>query len=99
MKTTVIQIGNSDDRLGQAEWAQFVTGVQAAIECHTRVIHFAGTSGGDKPWQNACWVFELADSRIEDLSRELIRLAINYRQDEIAWTVGRTAMISAKDMP
>jgi len=42
MKTITIQIGNSDDKLSQASWSEFVERARQLISVHSRVVHFFG---------------------------------------------------------
>ena len=60
MTTTIlVTIGNSDDRLPQAEWAKF----QHRVD---RLVHVGATetfgrfhTGPDQPWQTAAWSFTI----------------------------------------
>lgn len=104
--TTVhIAIGNSDDRLTQAEWARFHADtdglIRGAVE-GLATIHGAWVSNPVHPWQNACWSFTVADEHRDawqderDLLRDaLSRVARTYRQDSVAWTEGVTVFIEA----
>jgi hypothetical protein len=83
-------IGNSDDKLTQAEWSAFVGDVQAAVDqavAGGARIQFAGFSAPAAPWQNALWVVEMpwGGSARFKLRSNLSRLARQYRQDSIAW--------------
>ena len=93
-----ISIGNSDDKLSQAEWSTYLT--QTDILLHDRqqsndpdnpVLkrHGAWVSYPDDPWQNACWCVEVEDApdAIKELQDALRGVAIGYRQDSIAWAV------------
>ena len=97
MKTITIQIGNSDDRLAQAEWAKFCKSVDAAIQQITKLclgsVHFSGMSFGDAPWQNAAWVFNISSKGATRLKVELIEIKARFNQDAIAWTEGDTNFI------
>lgn len=95
--TYVVQIGNSDDKLGQREWSQFrgetgdlITGLLA------NRVYFAGYSLSNSMWQNACWVFDPKEGMdVEKLKGELRDVCRRYRQDAIALTVGETVMVLA----
>lgn len=84
-------IGNSDDKLPQAEWAQFVSDVHDVVtvaESAGARIHFMGCSPASAPWQNATWVLELdADATVirSTLRVCLAELCGKYRQNSIAW--------------
>lgn len=78
-----VSIGNSDDKLAQREWSEFVRDVDRALDgTH---VHGRWFSGPDVPWQSACWCFELSYAHINRLHQTLARLAAKYRQDSIAW--------------
>ena len=54
-----ISIGNSDDKLTQAEWCRFVGEVDGLVgACPQLTIHGRWFSAPDRPWQNACWCVE-----------------------------------------
>lgn len=40
MKTATIQIGNSDDKLTQSEWSDFVSAIKDAVQRFSERIHF-----------------------------------------------------------
>jgi hypothetical protein len=91
MTVAYITIGNSDDKLTQQEWSDFVAAVGVAVARVARMpgggIHGAWLSSADRPWQNACWCLQLpaADAHVEILRARLGQLARKYRQDSIAW--------------
>lgn len=92
-KTVTVQIGNSDDKLAQWDWAEFVKAVQRTVEVHTSQIYFFGTSIPTETWQNAAWVFEVDEESAAPLQRILKRTARMFKQDGIAWTEGMTYLL------
>lgn len=92
MKTVTLQVGNTDDKLRQAKWSQFVEIIGAAVEIFGKV-HFSGGSDWYKPWQNACWVFEIEDDKIEPLKTDIARIRGLFEQTSAAWTEGETLFI------
>lgn len=56
---TLIQVGNSDDRLSQAEWSRFVMEMRDLMHRSEVQIHGEWFSGPDQPWQNANWCVEV----------------------------------------
>jgi hypothetical protein len=98
-RTVYISIGNSDDKLTQAEWSAFYRHTRQAIEGYSQVIHGSWVSRTEDPWQNACWCFEpIADhSARAGLKRVLAQIAADYRQDTIAWAEASTEFIKAAD--
>ncbi len=90
-QTLVIQIGNSDNKLTQQRWADFVAEVGFMLERLSPHKHFHGCSEGSQPWQNACWVFE--SDHGGKIEKELSQLARKYDQDSIALTYGKTVFV------
>ena len=93
MRTATIQIGNSDNKLTQGEWANFVAEVAQVISEFTFRIHFSGGSDWDAPWQNACWVCEVHDDKVARLKEWLGVRRRNYRQESVAITFGTTEFV------
>jgi hypothetical protein len=83
--TAYISIGNSDDKLTQAEWAGFYRRTNLAIREFAQAIHGQWVSEPASPWQNACWCAVVDRQHIEGLKVELRKLAGEYRQDSVAW--------------
>jgi len=92
MKTVTIQIGNSDNKLRQVEWCDFVNEVENLICRQAVEIHFSGGSATRACWQNFCWVFNVAETRVS-FRRELKLLAKKFRQESIAMTIGETEFV------
>lgn len=90
MATTVIQIGNSDDKLTQAQWAHFFKRVDNAVRSRANQIHFSGTSHPFAEWQNAAWIFEIEETPSLRLYDDMKVLCEMFNQDSIAWTEGKT---------
>ena len=93
MKTVCVQIGNSDDKLRQVEWAAFVSNVDAVLMVFEKQRHFKGGSTQWEPWQNVCWVIEVEESEMIELFDRLSAMGTKYNQDSIAVTVGETRFI------
>lgn len=95
-----ISIGNSDDKLSQADWSSFVLDVDRAFDTALRYEgarpHGRWYSLSTEPWQNACWCAEWHPDLahvVEGLKRTLTRIARAYRQDSIAWAEARTEFL------
>lgn len=95
-----ISIGNSDDKLTQAEWAEFqretasiLHGVELMSDGR---IHGTWVSLPTDPWQNACWCIDLRTYDPDLLKKRLQILAAKYRQNCIAWAeVNATEFLAA----
>jgi len=93
MLTAVIQVGNTDDKLGQHDWALFCRRVHTVLR-ELGQIHFSGYSIPDAVWQNACFVVEIHAAELHQLREGLRRAAADFRQDSIALTTGETGFIT-----
>lgn len=94
MKTITIQIGNSDDKLTQAEWAEYVMLTGNRVKTYSHEIHFFGASSNWEKWQNAAWICTIKnDIEYAHLKREVSRLRSQYKQDSAGWTEGETKFI------
>lgn len=93
--TTIVQIGNSDNKLTQVEWSEFVHEVGKVLTNRGGPIHFHGCSHGAARWQNAAWVAEIVSPKnLEDVRTDLRIIARQFRQDSIALTTGNTEFVS-----
>lgn len=93
MATGIVQIGNSDDKLTQFEWHQFVKDTERIINQYTAQVHFFGGSVTWASWQNLCIIFEFDESDDQEFREALRELADAFRQDSIALTVGETRFV------
>lgn len=96
MRTVVIQIGNSDDKLNQRDWSAFVKCVQLVVNKHVDQIHFEGASASVAPWQNCCWVLSVDKSNIDILREQLVSACYLYRQDSLTWLAGDIELVPTK---
>ena len=94
-QTVYISIGNSDDKITQAEWCSFVEDVRQALRNLALAQHGEWFSASDSPWQNACWCVEVRPIMVADLRNRLATIAKAYRQDSIAWAVAEPDFIGA----
>ena len=79
--TVVVQIGNSDDKLSQREWSEYVGDIQRVVGRWSEEIHFSGGSSFGAPWQNACWVLEVEDKRTVPLFAGIVKVRQEYGQE------------------
>jgi len=91
VKTVVIQIGNSDDKLSQLEWSEYVREVKISLENYSDEIHFSGGPDVSVAWQNYCFV--VTTKYPKSLEADLIEIRKEYRQDSIAIVVSDTRFI------
>jgi hypothetical protein len=89
--SVAVLIGNSDDRLGQAQWAQYVSDVGVLFRVACFKVHFEGFPAADGPWQNACWVGEIEHDKLPELRDELRKARTRHNQDAAALIVAGAA--------
>ncbi len=98
--TISILIGNSDNKLSQADWADYISNVNVLLQGEGK-IHFVGYTGPTSERQSACWVLEGSfivgpqnNLALDRLRLGLSVLAAKYHQDSIAFVVGTTHFIT-----
>lgn len=94
--TVTVQIGNSDNKLTQEQWAAFIAGFRQLLAGSHAKIHFFGFSASDAPWQNCCAVIDEPENMV-DFEDALARLAWIFNQDDIALTAGITQFVEASN--
>jgi hypothetical protein len=93
MKTVVIQIGNTDDKLTQIEWSAFVLMTRTMILAHCKQVHFFGAPANWERWQNVAWIVEVEDGNKDKLRAAVADARQTFRQDSAAWTEGDTQFV------
>lgn len=100
-----ISIGNSDDKLSQADWSDYVVAIDLRLldrstypESVVKRRHGYWHSLPTDPWQNACWCVELDNDEgdwdeIDVLKADLRYIADDYRQTSVAWAVAATEFL------
>lgn len=93
--TVMVTIGNSDDKLTQEEWNKFSHETKDAIDSVASLIHGEFYSLPHRPWQNACWIFELTGNKEENefLADRLSLIGGKFKQESIAYAVFKTEFI------
>jgi len=91
MSTIIVQIGNSDDKLTQREWSEFIAQVHHLMSMNCN-LHFSGGSAPHEKWQNYCFVGQLLGDLFY-VKRHLTDIRKSYRQDSVALTIGETEFI------
>jgi len=83
--TVYVSIGNSDDKLSQRDWAQFLNRVQSEIREAASAIHGEWYSAPGSPFQNACFCAEIAPADAGYLKTALKLARTEFGQDSVAW--------------
>lgn len=100
----VIAIGNSDDRLSQRRWSEFYADCNEHIQYYGRLegfsLHGTWMSLANSRYQNAGWSLSVDDNLLRlatDLRHHLAEVLHEYGQDSMAWTVGTTTLVPARE--
>jgi hypothetical protein len=93
MKTVSLLIGNTDNRLSQKEWYNFVNDVKWAILCNYKSLFFLGGPPTYEEWQNVAFVFSITEDRIPLLKEKITEIRKKFNQDSAAWVEGDTQFI------
>jgi hypothetical protein len=85
MSTVYVSIGNSDNKLTQAEWAEFGRDFRRSIRRYASEVYGEWHSSPTSAFQNACIAFAVPVGKVEALRGELTEMREYYQQDSIAW--------------
>lgn len=87
MSTIVyVSVGNSDDKLTQHEWFQFIREIRGVLAGNQR--HGEWFSTPDSPWQNACWCIEFGSQVDYDRAIQGVGdVRLRFGQNSVAWAV------------
>lgn len=112
MSTTLyISIGNSDDHLTQAEWAEYCAAVDSTLVHAATQVHGRWHSLPSDAVQNACWCIEVdLDANLlpndygqpftarDFLVNKLHKIGGYFRQEAIVWATADVSHIRP-DLP
>jgi len=93
MNTYTVCIGNSDDKLTQVAWSDFINKLIAMVDVNAQEIHFSGHSLPNSPYQMYCIVFVMDGIYLDRLKETLSSLCSRFGQDSIALTAGKTEFV------
>jgi len=92
-KTICLQIGNTDNKLTQQEWAAFVNKIHDAVVRWCNEIYFSAPSVGWADWQNAAWIFSCNEANMKYLQADVTDARKEFNQDSVAFLEGVTKFI------
>lgn len=100
-QTAIIAIGNSDNKLTQLQWVSYIKNVNYTVMDYSDKIYFHGFAAPNVEWQNAAWIFDLADDPQDEhnLIKDLQRIAYIYNQESIALVIGDTIFVKPEATP
>lgn len=94
MDTYYITIGNSDDKLTQVEWSNFIYDIEDLVLRSSSEVFGVWFSGPSVIFQNACFSFSPCDEFDEEMFEDKLTIIKNkYRQDSIALVKGMCRFI------
>ncbi len=93
MKTITLIIGNTDNKLTQAEWARFVEEIIEQVSIYSSTVEFFGAPPTYSQWQNACWVITIEDENIWDFKSRIYMARVTFKQSSVAWVEGATTFV------
>ena len=96
--THVVSIGNTDDKLTQAEWSKFCAEVNALVKAYGKNVYFVGYTGPAQPYQSATFVLEPWDGDEKFFLKALMGILVAYRQQSAAVVIGETEFVRTKDV-
>ena len=91
--TVHVGIGNSDDKLSQAEWHWFVGNLRTIARNFGSPFLGIWHSAPAERWQNCQVAWEMPPAFLDDLKVELRKLRAQFGQDSIALCYGPTELI------
>ena len=89
-----VSVGNSHDRLTQAEWHDFHVAMRAEVVTYAAVIHGEWFSDPVAKWQNASWCLEFDSNQDMIVAKKnATRIRTEFRQESVAWATAATEFI------
>lgn len=82
---TYLSCGNTDDKLTQREWASLLNEIHRTLLTYSVSWYGNWYSAPESEFQNACFAFSVHDDLRPELQGEMRAIAVEYKQDAIAW--------------
>jgi hypothetical protein len=82
MKTTIIQLNNSDNVLSQARWSRLCGEIRDTLKTHQALVHFYGFSQPDSFAQKACWIFRCDDDENYNAIKSSVSAFVKAQKSE-----------------
>lgn len=90
----MIAIGNSEGKLTQSGWSEFIHDVNTAARLLDGEIRGDWYSLPNARWQNAAFCYTIPSSSLEGLRNDLKEIGEDWKQDAIALLVGETEFLT-----
>lgn len=92
-KTVYISIGNSDDKLTQEQWRDFIWTTGFNVTSYATTVHGIWYSAPVSEYQNACWCIEIEEEHKPLLKKRFANMKASFQQEWIAWAEATTEFI------
>lgn len=83
----VVSVGNTDNKLTQDEWSQYVEEVDEILRANGK-IHFFGGAPNWMPWQNTAWIADILAENSSTVMSRLNAARIFHKQRSLFFMVG-----------
>lgn len=93
MESVTILIGNSDDRLTQEEWSQYIQKIKEVLSYWCTEIHFIGGTSFESQWQTACFVGTVSENNKNKLVLAVSSIRKDFKQNSSAVIFGQVMMV------
>jgi hypothetical protein len=93
MKSISLLMSNTDNKLSQQQWHDFIAASKQAVRSACAEFHFFGAPPNWERHQNAAFVFTLEDESIHTLKEKMKSIRSEYNQDSVAWLEGDTVFL------
>lgn len=93
MTTVYVSIGNSDDKLSQVRWGEYVTEMVECVREQASAVYGEWYSLPHSSWQNACIAVEVPEQNVKILRKYLTLVRESFNQDSVAFAVAETEFI------
>lgn len=93
MKSISLLMSNTDNKLSQQQWHDFIATTKHEVRSACTEFHFLGAPPNWEDHQNAAFVFTLEDQAITALKEKMKSLRRAYKQDSVAWLEGDTIFL------
>lgn len=84
----VISVGNTDNKLTQQEFSNYVKQIDALVETYCTQKHFFGGSNTYDAWQNVTWLCDIEQINLGNLEVHLSFARRYFKQDSIFFLSG-----------
>lgn len=89
----VISVGNTDNKLSQAEWHDFTFELNVEINQTSAKVHFFGGPPNWFKWQNVAWILEVDAEDVVYLQKRTRQVREKFGQTSVFFMIGDGQLI------